>query len=50
MMVFLNNKINARIMQGKHFENMENIDSNEEVKVNACGIDGVRRNSILGKK
>lgn len=41
---FLNDEIDVKRVWRKNFINLRNIGSNEEVIVNECRFDGIRRN------
>src|SRR5678815_3272518 len=41
-------EMDVRGVWKKHFENLYNINSNEEVIVNVCGFDGTRRKRYFG--
>src|SRR5678815_963144 len=45
---FVTDEMNVRGVWKEHFENLYNIDSNEEEIVNVCGFDGARRNRYFG--
>ena len=44
---FVTVEMNVRKVWREHFENLHNVGSNEEVIVNVCGFDGLRRNRYL---
>ena len=44
----MTDEMDARKFWRKHFENLHYVGSNEEVIVNVCGLDGLRRNMYLG--
>ena len=47
---FVTDEMDVRRVWKKHFENVYNIGSNEEVIVNVCGFDGAKRNRYFGDK
>ena len=46
--VFVTDEMDVRGVWKEHFENLHNINSNDEVLVNVCGFDGTRRNRYFG--
>src|SRR5678816_1679135 len=47
---FVTDEMDVRGVWKEHFENLHNINSNDEVIVNVCGFDGARRNRYFGDK
>ena len=47
---FVMNETDVKRVWREHFENLHNFGRNEEVTVNACGFDGIRRNRYFGNE
>src|SRR5678815_4077047 len=45
---FVTDEMDEKGVWKEHFENLHNINSNEEVIVNVCGFDGARGNRYFG--